>query len=605
VRDEQRRAALQHLAEVREDLRLGARVDRGEAVVEEEDRRIDRERPGDRRALPLSAREIDAALAEQRVEAGGERADLGEEARIVRGLREPGFVGGLETEADVLADRVAEQERVLRHVAARASELRERQTLDGNSVHENGAGRRVDEARHEREQRALARAGRADDRDRPPGGDAEGDAGESGRRGARVRERQVAELDVAADGIELRRVRQVGDVRRGLEHLGEAPHRHAPALPERHHPAQRDHGPHQHQPVLVERDEPAQRQLAARHHPEADEDRQHEAETAHQPDDRIEERLAVDGREVRRARALRLRAERRDLVLLARERLDDAHAREALLGPRGHGRLRFLHLRLRRVQARRDPQRGERDADERREVQDGQRGAHGPHLPDRDRREDDRVDDVHEPRADAHPHGLDVGGEAREDVAGVVARHPRGAPPEQPFVETVAQAALHLARDAHDVPPHQVLEDAADRRDEDEDDRPPGGEADVGRRSRERVDRALHVLGGEALRDLSEGDRREADRERGAPRPEEGQEQREAAHAGTSTNGSGARLIPSAASVSARALSHEPRLRPSLNARVRPCRGLARRGGTPVTGRGPGVASRPPDVTRVVLVRLQ
>jgi hypothetical protein len=156
MRDEERRAPLQHLAQPREDLGFRARVHGGETVVEEEDRRIHGERARDRGALPLSAGEVDAALAEKRLEAVRQRFDLGKDARVRGGLRQARVVRRAAAEADVLADRVAEEERVLRHVADRAAQIGESEPLDRDAVHEDRPRRGIDEPRDEREQRALA-----------------------------------------------------------------------------------------------------------------------------------------------------------------------------------------------------------------------------------------------------------------------------------------------------------------------------------------------------------------------------------------------------------------------------------------------------------------
>ena len=112
------------------DLRLGGRVDRGGRVVQHEDPRVDRERPGDREPLPLAARERDPALADDGVVAVGEAFD-----ELVR-LREPrraldARVGELgRAEGDVLAHGVGEEERVLRDDADRAAERGQREVAD-------------------------------------------------------------------------------------------------------------------------------------------------------------------------------------------------------------------------------------------------------------------------------------------------------------------------------------------------------------------------------------------------------------------------------------------------------------------------------------------
>ena len=64
VRDDHRRPALHHLAQRQLDPGLGGGVDRGGRVVEDENAWVHEQRTGDRDALPLAAREREAALAD-------------------------------------------------------------------------------------------------------------------------------------------------------------------------------------------------------------------------------------------------------------------------------------------------------------------------------------------------------------------------------------------------------------------------------------------------------------------------------------------------------------------------------------------------------------
>ena len=82
------------------------------------------------------------------------------------GALDIGVAGAGPAEADVLADRVVEENGVLadqRHVVAQAGEL---DLGDVLSVDEDAAGIDVEEALDERDHRALAAAGGADERGR-------------------------------------------------------------------------------------------------------------------------------------------------------------------------------------------------------------------------------------------------------------------------------------------------------------------------------------------------------------------------------------------------------------------------------------------------------
>ena len=75
VGDDDRRAAAHHFAQRVPDLVLLGRVDRRRRVVEDQHARIGKDRARDRDALPLSARQREPVLAEQRLVALGEVVD--------------------------------------------------------------------------------------------------------------------------------------------------------------------------------------------------------------------------------------------------------------------------------------------------------------------------------------------------------------------------------------------------------------------------------------------------------------------------------------------------------------------------------------------------
>ena len=111
VRDDERRPAGHRAAQADADQRLGRGVDGGGRVVEDQDPRVDRERPRDREPLALAAGERDPALADHGVVAL--RQPLDELVRLRRArdrldrlLRQ---VAG--AERDVLAHGRREEER--------------------------------------------------------------------------------------------------------------------------------------------------------------------------------------------------------------------------------------------------------------------------------------------------------------------------------------------------------------------------------------------------------------------------------------------------------------------------------------------------------------
>ena len=152
-------------AEALDEPTLRERVDGGERIVEHDDARPRDERARERDALALPAGQVDAALADQRVVAVrqvvGERVDAGGLAR--REHLVP--VGVLAAGGEVLAQRHREEHRPLRHERDGGAKLGDRHVARVDAADAHVAAGRVVETRQQIEQRRLARAGRAADRD--------------------------------------------------------------------------------------------------------------------------------------------------------------------------------------------------------------------------------------------------------------------------------------------------------------------------------------------------------------------------------------------------------------------------------------------------------
>ena len=117
VGDEDGGAALEQHVERLLDLRLGLEVEVRRGLVEHEDARAGEERPGQGEELPLAGRQRHAALVHGRVEPVGQPVDQVAEPDEPAGLEHLGLGRVGPGEADVLADRAGEQERLLRHGA--------------------------------------------------------------------------------------------------------------------------------------------------------------------------------------------------------------------------------------------------------------------------------------------------------------------------------------------------------------------------------------------------------------------------------------------------------------------------------------------------------
>ena len=204
--------------------RVGAEVERREAVVEDVDVRSLDERPRDGQALALPARDVGAALRDGRLEALRELAH--EVARLgdLEGLPELLVRGVRVAVAQVARDRAAEEVGLLGHHADARPELLAIDLADVDAVDEHGAGGHVVEARQQVHERRLAAAGGAHDGRRLAGTRLEGDVAQDGLLGARVAEGHAAQLDVAARRGGPRR-RGILDGGLGVEDLADAPAR--------------------------------------------------------------------------------------------------------------------------------------------------------------------------------------------------------------------------------------------------------------------------------------------------------------------------------------------------------------------------------------------
>jgi hypothetical protein len=242
------------------------------------------------------------------------------------------------TEQHVRPHRVGEQGRVLERHRDVPAKIPQAQVADVDPVDQDRAARHLVEARRERGERRLARAGQPHQRHRLAGLEHQVDAGEEvGRVGRRVRvgEAHAAELESAARLLEGLRMLRVGDQHRLVQHLEEPVDRVAGVHGEGQQEADRLEGEPQHRRRGEERDEGARGQVAAggEEDPEDQADGEgavrQEAQPA--PDERDRARLLHLGA----AELLRLPLELLQGVRPAAERLEHADAVHRLLDRRG------------------------------------------------------------------------------------------------------------------------------------------------------------------------------------------------------------------------------------------------------------------------------
>jgi hypothetical protein len=149
VRDGDDGAALHELIERRADQLLGVDVKARGGLVEQQDPCIFEKGPGDGDALALPARQLDAAIADDRGESVGQRIDeiaaCGRRRRADLGLR--GFGASI---ANIVQDGAVQQANVLRHDGDRIAQALLRDAGDILAADQDAAGLHVIEALQQR-----------------------------------------------------------------------------------------------------------------------------------------------------------------------------------------------------------------------------------------------------------------------------------------------------------------------------------------------------------------------------------------------------------------------------------------------------------------------
>jgi hypothetical protein len=183
------------------DERFRGRVERAGRLVEDEEGRRARKRPGDLQALALPAAQVARALVELRVEAAGARLDLLGERRVAQRRADRGIVQLRIPQREVVADRAFEKHDVLVHEGHGRGELVARPVGDRTSAEQDLSAPRMEEPGREARHRGLARAGSAYQRDALPGLDDQREL---------VEERRLAAVVAEGDAAEFQRLRRGG-----------------------------------------------------------------------------------------------------------------------------------------------------------------------------------------------------------------------------------------------------------------------------------------------------------------------------------------------------------------------------------------------------------
>src|SRR6202007_1255069 len=179
-------AATHDAAQAGEDFLLGLCVHAGKGIVQNQDARIANDGASDGRALFLTTRKRDAALANRGFVTGGKILNVAMEAGDLSSFSRAFGIVIRQTERDVPADRFAEKISVLRNVADGAAQGIERPVLDGMAVDEHSSFRRFPKASNESGERGLAASGWPDDGESRPSRDSQVDVGKNRGRAAGI-----------------------------------------------------------------------------------------------------------------------------------------------------------------------------------------------------------------------------------------------------------------------------------------------------------------------------------------------------------------------------------------------------------------------------------
>ena len=201
MRDKQQGAIAGRLAHAFQQGMLGLSVEAGSGIIEHHDAGIPQQCPGKRHSLLLASRKGDATLADEGIQSIREVILVRAQQRDESGLADLFGSRVGPSQPDVVRNRAAEQERLLRHISDLLAEHIERQPPDTDAFEQDFAPGRVVQPRHEAGKRGLAAADRADDRQRLAFLHGKAHVADSLAAGVRVLDADGPPLDRPADVI--------------------------------------------------------------------------------------------------------------------------------------------------------------------------------------------------------------------------------------------------------------------------------------------------------------------------------------------------------------------------------------------------------------------
>src|SRR6267142_2711675 len=214
VRDHDRGASLDEPLHRLLDQGLRFGIEARRRLVEDQDRRVGKKRARQRDALPLAARQLDAAFADQRAVALRQSQDELMRVGKTRGLLDRRHAGARPAVGDVLGQRAVKQDRILLHDRDLAAQRMLRRLSDILTVDQDSSAADVVKPLHQLDEGGLAGAGAADQPDAFAGADVHRQPVIQRDAMAAVEECHVLEHDASAVDADRQRVSGVGNADR-------------------------------------------------------------------------------------------------------------------------------------------------------------------------------------------------------------------------------------------------------------------------------------------------------------------------------------------------------------------------------------------------------
>ena len=491
---------------------LGDGVERRGRLVEDENRRILQNRARDAEALALAARQPAAGLGDFGVISFRQSRD-----ELVRVRRARGFLDLLRrrveaTVAQVVGDRSGEQDRILQHDRDLLAQRADAVLADVDAVDRQAAAGRVVEPRNQTDERRLAGAGQADQRNHLARLGGERDVVQHAR-AVRVRELDLLDADLTGDRVRFDRIGIV-------DRLGNEGEHRAHALRAGERPLQLPGGVRDRRERSVHRAEVtddeiqiADRQLPLHHEVAADDHDDRGAENGNRAHDDREERLLPRNRNPRVHRRVAGRAVPTEFMDLAREALDEPHRAERLVQPLQQlgfelfDALFAIHQRRRvvpqaQVQERDDGQRQQAD----RHVLVEQEAEHHDQRRKRRREREDAAHHEVLDRVRVHVDAVDGVGGARRDV---MMQAERGEVLEEPAAQVVHHPLARIDLHLRPVRRHELIDDLQEyaRHDDRDEEREPMRRRERRQPRHDARQRSRQGVAGQEVEDDGEGPR--------------------------------------------------------------------------------------------------